>query len=155
MAIDFGTKRIGIAVTDPLKLIANGLTTVDAREIMNFLEEYFKKEEVECVVVGNPNSNGGGGNMTELADNFCAKVKEKFPSLKIDRIDEFYTSKLAERTIIKSGITKTARRDKTLADKISATIILQNYLELNPNSLILNGSTNCSIRRPCTSQIRS
>jgi len=129
MAIDFGTKRMGIAVTDPMKLIANGLTTVDSKEIMGFLEEYFKKEEVECVVVGNPNSNGRGGDMTKLANDFSGKLKEKFPSIKIDRIDEFYTSKLAQRTMISSGINKTARRDKALVDKISATILLQNYLD--------------------------
>jgi putative Holliday junction resolvase len=130
MAIDFGTKRMGIAVTDPLKMIANGLDTVDAKNIMSFLENYFKKEEVECLVVGNPNSTGRGGDMTGMADDFCKKVKEKFPSLKIDRIDEFYTSKLAHRTVIQSGINKTARRDKSLTDKISATIILQSYLEM-------------------------
>jgi putative Holliday junction resolvase len=129
MAIDFGTKRMGIAVTDPLKMIANGLETVDAENIMAFLEEYFKREQVECLVLGNPNSQGRGGDMTKLANDFCQKVKEKFPSLKVDRIDEFYTSKLAERTVIQSGINKTARRDKSLVDKISATIILQNYLE--------------------------
>ncbi len=129
MAIDFGTKRMGIAVTDPLKIIANGLETVDAKNIISFLEGYLKKEDVECVVVGNPNSQGRGGDMTQLANDFCNKVKEKFPSLKIDRIDEFYTSKLAERTMIQSGLNKTARRDKSLVDKVSATIILQNYLE--------------------------
>ena len=129
MAIDFGTKRMGIAVTDPLKMIAGGLETVDAKNIMIFLEEYLKKEEVECVVVGNPNSNGRGGDMTQMADDFCRKIKEKFPLLKIARIDEFYTSKLAHRTVMQSGINKTARRDKSLVDKISATILLQNYLE--------------------------
>jgi putative Holliday junction resolvase len=129
MAIDFGTKRMGIAVTDPMKLIANGLTTVDSKQIMNFLEDYFKKEDVECMVIGNPNSNGKGGDMTKLANDFCVRLKEKFPSMKIDRIDEFYTSKLAQRTIISSGINKTARREKGLVDKISATIILQNYLD--------------------------
>ena len=129
MAIDFGTKRMGIAVTDPLKMIAGGLETVDAKNIMIFLEGYFKKEEVECVVVGDPNSNGRGGDMTRMADEFCQKIKEKFPLLKIARIDEFYTSKLAHRTIMQSGINKTARRDKSLVDKISATILLQNYLE--------------------------
>lgn len=123
---------MGIAVTDPLSLIASGLTTVDSKDILNFLEEYFKKEEVECVVVGNPNSTGRGGDMTKGADDFCGKMKEKFPFLKIDRIDEFYTSKIAERTIIQSGINKTARKNKWLVDKISATIILQNYLNLNP-----------------------
>ena len=144
MAIDFGTKRMGIAVTDPLKMIANVLTTVDAKDIMNFLEEYFKKEEVECVVLGNPrpndhsvgraNSQGRGGDMTQLANDFYGKMKAKFPAMKIDRIDEFYTSKLAQRTIIQSGINKTARRDKSLTDKVSATIILQNYLDIKSNS---------------------
>lgn len=129
MAIDFGTKRMGVAVTDPLKMIANGLTTIDAVSILAFLEEYFKKEEVECLVIGSPGSNGRGGDMDKFANDFCVKVKEKFPSLKIERIDEFYTSKLAERTMIQSGINKTARKDKSLVDKISATIILQNYLE--------------------------
>ena len=129
MAIDFGTKRMGIAVTDPLRMIANGLETVEAKDIIVFLEEYFKKEEVECVVIGNPGSIGRGGDMTKLAEDFCEKVRLKFPSLKIDRIDEFYTSKLATRTIMQSGINKTARKDKSLVDKISATIILQNYLD--------------------------
>lgn len=129
MAIDFGTKRMGVAVTDPLKMIANGLETVEAKSIMTFLEEYLRKEDVECLVIGNPNSNGRGGDMTQLADDFCQKVKEKFPSLKIDRIDEFYTSKLAERTILQSGINRTARKDKSMVDRISATIILQSYLE--------------------------
>lgn len=129
MAIDFGTVRMGVAVTDPLKMIANGLETVEAKNIMVFLEQYLKKEDVECLVIGNPNSNGRGGDMTQLADDFCQKVKEKFPSLKIDRIDEFYTSKLAERTILQSGINRTARKDKSMVDRISATIILQSYLE--------------------------
>jgi len=129
MAIDFGTKRIGIAVTDPLKMIASGLQTVDAENILAFLEEYFKKEDVEFLVVGAPPSGGRGGDVTQLADDFCEKVKLKFPSMRVDRVDEFYTSKLAERTVVQSGINKTARRDKSLIDKISATIILQNYLE--------------------------
>ena len=129
MAIDFGTKRMGIAVTDPLKMIASGLETIEAKNILTFLEGYFKKEEVECVVVGNPNSNGRGGDMTQMADDFCKKIAEKFPLLKIARIDEFYTSKLAQRTIMQSGINKTGRRDKSLVDKISATILLQNYLD--------------------------
>lgn len=131
LAIDFGTKRIGIAVTDPLKIIASGLTTVDSKGILNFLKEYFKKEEVECVVVGNPGSaEWRKGHVGELSDKFCAELKEKFPSLKIERIDEFYTSKIAERSMRQMGINKTARKNKSLVDKISATVILQSYLEL-------------------------
>ena len=121
---------MGIAVTDPLKIIASGLDTVDAQNIMSFLEGYFQKEEVECLVVGNPNSTGRGGDMTRFANDFCAKVKDRFPAMKIERVDEFYTSKIAQRTIIHSGINKMERRDKSLVDKISATIILQSYLEL-------------------------
>jgi putative holliday junction resolvase len=129
MAIDFGTKRMGIAVTDSLKMIASGLETVDAGKIFYFLDSYLKKEDVECVVIGNPGSNGRAGDIAGLADGFCEKVKEKFPGMKIERIDEFYTSKLAERTVRQSGINKTARMDKSLVDKVSATLILQTYLE--------------------------
>lgn len=127
---------MGIAVTDPLKMIANGLETVDAKNIMTFLEGYFKKEEVDCLVVGNPTqategTANRGGDMNQMASDFCARVQEKFPSLKIERIDEFYTSKLAERTMLQSGMNRSSRRDKALVDKISATILLQSYIELN------------------------
>ena len=130
MAIDFGTKRMGIAVTDPLKIIATNLTTIYSKDAIKFLRQYFKTEEVECVVVGNPGSGGWRkGQVGELSDKFCAELKEKFPSMKIERIDEFYTSKIAERSMRQMGINKTARRNKSLIDKISATIILQSYLE--------------------------
>ena len=130
MAIDFGTKRIGIAVTDNLKIIASGLTTVHSNEVMNFLEEYFRKENVECIVVGKTNYDGRGKNVSELADDFCDALKKKFPSKKIDRMDEYSTSKMAHSTMLQIGMKKMARRNKELVDKISATIILQSYLEL-------------------------
>lgn len=129
LAIDFGTKRIGIAVTDPMRMIASGLTTVHSKDVMNFLEEYFRKEKVECLVVGEPNSNSRGGDISKFANEFCKQLKKKFPDLKIERMDEFYTSKIAHQTILDSGINKKARSNKSLVDKISATIILQSYLE--------------------------
>lgn len=136
MAIDYGTKRIGIAVTDPLKMIANSLTTVDVKEVMNFLDGYFKKEEVECVVVGQPlNLNNTDSEMEKKALLFIQDLKNKFPFINIKRMDERFTSVIAQQTIIDAGIKKTDRRDKSLADKVSATIILQSYLEilnLNP-----------------------
>ena len=122
MSIDFGTKRMGIAVTDPLKIIASGLDTVGSEKIMTYLESYFIKEEVECLVIGSPGAAGRGGDIATLADEFCKKVSEKFPSLRIERIDEFYTSKIAERTILQSGIGKMARRDKGLVDKVLSLI---------------------------------
>ncbi|MFH1005707.1 MAG: Holliday junction resolvase RuvX [Bacteroidota bacterium] len=136
MAIDFGTKRIGIAVTDPLKIIASGLTTVCSKDVITFLEEYFRKENVECIVVGDPNSNRRESIISKLADDFCNTLKKKFPSMKIDRMDEYSTSKIAHSTMLQIGIKKMARRNKELVDKISATIILQSYLEfINPKKM--------------------
>lgn len=129
MAIDFGTKRTGIAVTDPLKIIASPLTTVDTKKAIDFLKEYFEKEEVECIVVGNPNQRGRKRDVGEFADDFCERIKRIFPAVKTERIDEFYTSKLAYRAILQSGIRKKKRRNKSLVDKVSAAIMLQNYLD--------------------------
>jgi putative Holliday junction resolvase len=131
MAIDFGTKRIGIAVTDPFKMIASALTTVDVKEIMNFLDAYFKKEAIECIVVGQPlNLDNTDSEMEKNAQSFIEHLKIKFPFMRIERMDERFTSKIAQRTIIDAGIKKMERRDKSLADKVSATIILQSYLEM-------------------------
>ena len=130
MAIDYGTKRIGIAVTDPLKMIANGLATVNSVEIMKFLKDYVQKEEVECIVVGQPfNLDNSASEMENNIQAFLVNLKTEFPIMKIDRIDERFTSKIANRAIIDAGIKKMDRRDKALADKVSATIILQSYLE--------------------------
>ena len=129
MAIDYGSKRVGVAVTDSLKIIANGLTTVDRKDIMKFLENYFKKEEVECLVVGDPRRFGMDDTMAEQADKFSEHLKKKFPGLKIDRMNEMYTSKMAFQTMIDSGLKKEARKNKGLIDEISATIILQSYME--------------------------
>lgn len=130
MAIDYGVKRCGIAVTDPLQIIANGLTTVSSHDILSFLEKYFAAEAVETIVVGDPKRmNGEATDATAQADAFARKLAQKFPGIKIERMDERFTSKMAFQTMIDSGLKKKDRRDKSLVDEISATIILQSYME--------------------------
>ena len=130
LAIDYGSKRVGIAVTDSLKMIANGLTTIHSKEVIGFLKDYFNREEVECVVVGEPRRmNNEPSPVTALIDIFIKSLKKNFPGLKIERIDERFTSKMAFQTMIEGGLKKKARQNKELIDEISATIILQSYLE--------------------------
>ncbi len=130
MAIDFGQKRVGIAVTDELQMIANGLDTVPAGEIMNYLDQYIVKENVETIVVGEPRQKDNSASQAEAwIGPFVKKLRKRYPGITIDRYDERFTSKLAFQTMIDSGISKKSRQDKGLIDKISATIILQSYLE--------------------------
>jgi putative holliday junction resolvase len=130
LAIDYGTKRCGIAVSDPLQIIANGLTTVHSSEILTFLENYFKKEEVETIVVGEPKRmSGAPTDATVHVNNFVKQLAKKFPGKKIERVDERFTSKMAFQTMIDSGLKKKDRQNKELVDEISATIILQSYME--------------------------
>ena len=130
MAIDYGTKRVGIAVTDPLQMIANGLTTVHSSELMEFLKKYIAKEEVDCIVVGLPKHlNNKPSDSDRFIEPFVVHLKRTFPKIKIDRIDERFTSKMAFQTMIDSGLSKSQRRNKKLVDEISAVIILQSYLE--------------------------
>lgn len=130
LAIDYGTKRVGLAVTDPGQLIATGLTTVHAKDILVYLEKYFQKEAVECVVVGEPKTLGNQATQaTQHVEGFVKQLRKKFPDLKIERMDERFTSKMAFQTMIDSGLSKKDRRDKELVDEISATIILQSYME--------------------------
>ncbi len=131
IAIDYGTKRTGIAVTDNLKMIAGALTTLHPKELIQFLKEYTAKEEVECIVIGKSNKLDSTDNEIEKnIQSFIVDLKNNFPAMKIERIDERFTSKIAQRAIIDAGVKKMDRRNKSLADKISATIILQNYLEI-------------------------
>ena len=131
MAIDYGTKRCGIAVSDPLQIIAQGLTTVHSKDIFTFLETYFQKEAVETIIVGEPKRmSGEATDATVHVNAFVKKLKEKFPALKIARIDERFTSKMAFQTMIDSGLKKKARQNKELVDEISATIILQSYMAM-------------------------
>jgi len=129
LAIDYGTKRCGIAVTDTLQIIATGLTTVHSKDIIDFLKKYMEKEAVETIVVGEPkNLRGERTDASEHADGFVTLLKKHFPGMKIARIDERFTSKMASRAIIDSGIKKKERQNKELVDEVSATIILQSYL---------------------------
>jgi putative Holliday junction resolvase len=129
LAIDYGTKRCGIAVTDTMQIIATGLTTVHSKDIIDFLKKYMEKEAVEAIVVGEPkNLKGERTDASEHADGFVTLLKKHFPGMKIARIDERFTSKMASRAIIDSGMKKKDRQNKELVDEVSATIILQSYL---------------------------
>lgn len=130
LAIDYGTKRVGIAATDELQIIASGLTTVHSSEVIDFLKKYCEKESVECIVVGEPKSlSNESTDSTESIENFVKHLKKIFSTIKIDRIDERFTSVLAAKAILASGVKKSKRREKGLIDEVSATIILQDYME--------------------------
>ena len=131
LAIDYGKKRTGIAVTDPLQLIAGGLATVSTSELFEFLARYVAQEQVERIVVGKPmQPNGSPSENMARVEQFVARWRKQYPSIPIEYYDERYTSVLAHRTIIESGIRKKERRDnKGLVDTISATILLQDWME--------------------------
>jgi len=130
MAIDYGTKRTGIAVTDPLQIIANGLDTVETKFIFDFLTEYFANEPVEEVIIGEPRHKDGNPTfLTPIVHKFGEKIGKKYPEKKITFVDESFTSSDAKAIILKSGAKKKKRREKGLVDKISAVLILQQYLE--------------------------
>ncbi len=129
MAIDYGKKRTGIAVTDELQIIASGLTTVATETIFTFLKDYFSKEQVELIVIGEPKKLDNTPSDSEvLIAPFIEQFKKHFPEIPLDRIDERFTSKLALQTMIAGGLKKKQRRKKGLVDEISATIILQSFL---------------------------
>ena len=129
LALDYGGKRTGIAVTDEFQIIASGLATVATKELLPYLENYFKTENVELVLVGEPKQMDNTPSQSEAAIlEFLKKFKEKFPLMEMKRVDERFTSKMAVKTMIDSGLKKKKRRDKALLDEISATIILQTYL---------------------------
>lgn len=129
LALDYGTKRTGIAVTDELKIIASGLTTVNTPELMKFLEDYFRNEKVERVLVGEPKRMDDSPSQSEVhIQEFLKRFTEKFPDMPVERVDERFTSKMAVQSMIDSGLKKKKRRNKALVDEISATIILQTWL---------------------------
>jgi putative Holliday junction resolvase len=130
LAIDFGTKRIGIAVTDPLQMIANPLKTVTNEEAIPFLKTYLSKENVETIVIGEPKHlDGSASGPQESIANFVRAIEKAFPTVKIVRVDERFTSKLAFGAMIDGGASKKQRQDKSLIDTLSAVIILQSYME--------------------------
>ena len=133
LSIDYGVRRTGLAVTDPLQIIAGGLTTVDTPRVMDYLRKYVANEAVERFVVGLPRqANGRDSDNLPRVRNFVAQLQKAFPQIPIDMWDERYTSVMAHRTMLESGIGKMARRNKALVDEISATIILQGWMERNP-----------------------
>lgn len=131
LAIDYGSKRVGIAVTDSLRLIASGLTTVHSKDLIKFLEDYFKKETVDVIVVGEPKTlQNNKSDSARFIDPFVIHLQRKFPDMKIERYDERFTSALAHQTMLMGGLKKKNRRDKETVDVISAIILLQDYMTL-------------------------
>ncbi len=130
LSIDYGKKRTGIAVSDPLQLIANGLTTVATTELMAFLKEYVSREPIERFIIGYPQQpSGAPSENLARVQSFAGRLAKAMPDIPIEFYDERFTSVLAHRTMIDSGIGRKRRQDKALVDEIAATIILQNYME--------------------------
>ncbi len=130
--IDYGKKRVGIAVSDPLKMIANGIDTVATAEIFNYIKEYLSREKVERFVVGLPKQmNNTYSESVIYIVPFVNKLKKTYPEIPVEYVDERFTSKIAKQTMLAGGLKKKARQNKALVDKISATIILQSYLDFN------------------------
>lgn len=129
LAIDYGRKRCGIAVTDPLRLIATGLTTVHSKDLLNFLRDYFMNEVVDLVVVGEPKTLQNKASESALyIEPFVKQLAKIYPGLKIERFDERFTSRMALQSMLEGGLKKKDRQNKETVDKISAVIILQDYM---------------------------
>jgi len=130
LAIDYGKKRCGIAVTDPLKIIANGLETVETRHLMKFLKDYLSREEVELIVIGKPMQlNGQPSESMRYITPFVNSLKKEIPEMPIEMVDERFTSTIAHQAMIDGGMKKSDRRDKGRVDSIAASIILNDYLQ--------------------------
>ena len=129
LSIDYGKKRTGLAVTDPLKIIATGLTTVETPKLMAFLKEYIVKEGVEEVIIGMPtNMDDSDTHATPLVRNFIVQFKKHFTAIPITEVDERFTSKMATQAMLNMGLKKKQRQNKALVDEIAATIMLQEYM---------------------------
>src|SRR5215217_3665381 len=130
LSIDYGGKRTGLAVTDPLKIIATGLCTVETPKLLTFLKDYFSKEPVELAIIGMPvNWDDTATHATPLVQQFIKTFQKKFPAIPIREVDERYTSKLASQAMLQMGLKKKQRQDKGIVDQIAATIMLQEYLQ--------------------------
>jgi putative Holliday junction resolvase len=129
LSIDYGLKRTGLAVTDPFQIIATGLTTVESPKLIPFLKDYFSKEPVELILVGEPkNWDDSDTHATPLVKEIVRRLQKEFPSIPLRMVDERNTSKMASRAMIDMGLKKKQRRNKALVDEIAATIMLQEYL---------------------------
>lgn len=130
IAIDYGTKRTGLAVTDPLRIIANALETVETKGLEKWLADYFTKNDVDIIVLGKPSQmNGQPSETMRFIEPLAARLRRDYPDKEVVLYDERFTSVMAHRAMLESGIGKMARRDKALVDRISATIILQSYMD--------------------------
>ena len=133
LAIDYGKKRTGLAVTDPLKIIANGLTTVNTQELFDYLNAYVAKEEVEKIIIGLPYQlDGSPTDATPSVLHCIRRLKNSFPNIPVVPFDEQFSSKLASRAMVELGMKKKDRQKKELIDEIAATILLQEYMQANP-----------------------
>jgi len=129
ISIDYGAKRTGLAVTDPLQIIATGLTTVESKQLIPFLKDYFAREEVELIIIGEPkNWDDTDTHATALVEKIIKQLEKNFPKIPIKKVDERYTSKMAKDAMLEMGLKKMQRRNKKLVDEIAATIMLQEYL---------------------------
>lgn len=129
ISIDYGAKRTGLAVTDPLQIIATGLTTVESKQLIPFLKDYFAREEVELIIIGEPkNWDDTDTHATALVEKIIKQLQKNFPAIPIKKVDERYTSKMAKDAMLEMGLKKMQRRNKKLVDEIAATIMLQEYL---------------------------
>ena len=130
LAIDYGTRRTGLAVSDPLRIIAGALATVETRQLERYLADYFAKNDVDIIVLGKPTQMNGSPSQTmRYIESLAGRLRHAYPDKEVVLYDERFTSVLAHRTMLESGIGRRARRDKALVDRISATIILQSYME--------------------------
>ena len=129
LSIDYGLKRTGLAVTDPLQIIATGLTTVESKQLIPFLKDYFAREEVELIIIGEPkNWDDTDTHATPLVEKIIKQLEKNFPKIPIKKVDERYTSKMAKDAMLEMGLKKMQRRNKKLVDEIAATIMLQEYM---------------------------
>ena len=130
LSIDYGLKRTGLAVTDPLQIIATGLTTVESKQLIPFLKDYFAREEVELIIIGEPkNWDDTDTHATPLVEKCIKQLEKNFPKIPIKKVDERYTSKMAKDAMLEMGLKKMQRRNKKLVDEIAATILLQEYMQ--------------------------
>jgi len=137
LAIDYGKKRTGVAVTDPLQIIAGGLVTVSTEGIWNFLDDYLKRETVDTIVVGKPLTlNNRPSESFSFIEPFVRKLERRYPRIRVERMDERFTSSIAGRAMIEGGMKKKDRQEKERIDRISASLILQSYMEMKKNKTL-------------------
>lgn len=136
MAIDYGRKRSGIAVTDPMQIIATGLDTIPSNQLLDFLKNYIQTEKLDLIVVGEPKDmQNKASDASRYIEPFVGRLKKEFPDIPVERFDERFTSKIAFQSMIDAGLSRKKRQDKALVDTISATLILQSYLEYRTHQL--------------------